>query len=88
MNYTNTIQFLNKGFGINEMDQTNCTLANVDTQSVQGFCQGSASVPRGFVSIEIGANGTMSECRSVAAVVDSGKESPKINEQCDSLPYM
>ena len=72
------------------MDQTNCSLASADNlpAAALGFCHGSASVPRGFISIEVGANGTMSECRSVANVVDNGKESPKINEQCDSLPYM
>lgn len=76
------MQFLNKIF---QADYANC---DADTLSVFGFCHGSASVPRGFVSTEVGANDAMSKCHSAADVVDSGKESPKINEQCISLPYM
>ena len=53
---------------------------------ILGFCLGSASVPRGFVSVEVGADGAGSQCDSEAAVVDSGKESPMIDEECDSLP--
>lgn len=90
MSYPNTTQFLKKAFHINQvLGHTNCVHVSGDTQSAVGFCNGSASVPRGFVSFEVGANGTMSECQSMADVVDGGKESPKINEECgDSLPYM
>ena len=87
MHYQNLMQLL-QTFGINQVDHANCVHASADTQSVLGFCNGSASAPRGFVSVEVGANVTTSECRSVADVVDSDKESPKIDEQCDSLPYM
>lgn len=88
ISYPNTTQFINKVFSINQVNNPNCGLASAETQSVLGFCRGSASVPRGFVSFEIGPNGTVSECRNGSDVVDSGKKSPKINEQCDSLPYM
>ena len=38
--------------------------------AVLGFCRGSASVPRGFVSIELGATDHDSQCDNTAAVVD------------------
>ena len=60
---------------------------SADTEAL-GFCRGSASIPRGFISIEVGADGTMSECQTVADVVDSGKESPMIGEQCETLPHV
>ena len=62
------------------------TCITADT-AILGFCRGSASVPRGFVSVEVGA-GARSQCDSEAAVVDSGKQSPMIGDQCDSLPHM
>ena len=51
--------------------------------TVQGFCRGSASVPRGFVSVEVGASNARSQCESEAAVVDSGKNGPTVGNQCD-----
>ena len=59
-----------------------------DTAETLGFCRGSASIPRGFVSVEIGASSADSACQTVATVMDSGKGSPMIGEQCDSLPHV
>ena len=54
---------------------------------ILGFCRGSASVPRGFVSVELGAE-TQSQCENTAAVVDTGKAAPLMGEQCNSLPHV
>ena len=62
------------------------TLMSTDT-SILGFCRGSASVPRGFVSIELGAE-TQSQCENTAAVVDTGRAAPILGDQCDSLPHV
>ena len=51
--------------------------------TVQGFCRGSASVPRGFVSVEVGASNARSQCESEAAVVDSDKNGPTVGDQCN-----
>ena len=49
--------------------------------SFLGFCRGSASVSRGFVSVE-----TQSQCESTAAVVDAGRTAPLMGDQChDSM---
>ena len=56
--------------------------------AVLGFCHGSASVPRGFVSVEIGATETESQCDNTATVVDSGKNGPLLGDVCDSLPHV
>lgn len=76
-------------FGVNEM--ISCTgihqSISADTEAL-GFCRGSASVPRGFVSVEVGAGSAASECQNEAAVVDSGKESPMIGDQCDTSPHV
>jgi hypothetical protein len=52
-----------------------------------GFCLGSASVPRGFVSVELGAE-TQSQCENTAAVVDTGRATPLMGDQCDSMPHV
>ena len=65
------------------MDQD---IISADT-SVLGFCRGSASVPRGFVSVELGAE-TQSQCENTAAVVDTGRPTPLMGDQCDSMPHV
>ena len=55
--------------------------------SILGFCRGSASVPRGFVSVELGAE-TQSQCENTAAVVDTGRPTPLMGDQCDSMPHL
>ena len=87
MNYTSLSDFL----GNFALDNTfivceNQDMISVDT-SVLGFCQGSASVPRGFVSVELGAE-TQSECENTAAVVDTGRPTPLMGDQCDSMPHV
>ena len=54
-----------------------------------GFCRGSASVPRGlgFVSVEVGAE-IQSQCENTAAVVDTGRPTPLMGDQCDSMPHL
>ena len=76
------------GFRINQNsinDVITCT-GSSDT-SVLGFCRGSASVPRGFVSLELGAE-TQSQCETTAAVVDTGRATPPMGDQCDSMPHV
>ena len=58
-----------------------------DTE-ILGFCGRSASVPRGFVSVELGATARNSWCDNTTAVVDSGKAAPLIGDACDSLPHV
>ena len=49
-----------------------------------GFCRnGSASVPRGFVGVE-----TQSQCENTAAVVDTGRPTPLMGDQCVSMPHV
>ena len=56
--------------------------------SVVGFCRGSASAPRGFVSAELGAE-TEPQCENTAAVVDTGRDAPLImGDQCESMPHV
>ena len=55
---------------------------------VLGFCRGSASVPRGFVSVEVGAETSQSQCENSAAVVDTGRAAPLMGEQCESVPHL
>ena len=61
-------------------DAVTCTTYTISADtSVLGFCRGSASVPRGFVSVELGAY-TQSECENTAAVVDTGRAAPLVGE--------
>ena len=55
---------------------------------VLGFCCGSASVPQGFVSIEVGAETSQSQCENSAAVVDTGRAAPLVEDQCESRPHL
>ena len=61
-----------------------CTNQTI-SESFLGFCRGSASAPRGFVSVELGAE-TM--CENTAALVDTGRIGPLMGDQCDSLPHV
>ena len=61
---------------------TNKTIS-VDTMLL-GFCQGSASVPRGFVSVELGAG----KCNNTAVVVDTGRDALLLGDQCESVPHV
>ena len=93
MNYTSLTDFLGD-FAFIDSNKTLMTLCmeemlmSNDT-SILGFCRGSASVPRGFVSIElqVGAE-VQSQCENTAAVVDTGRAAPLMGNQCDSLPYV
>ena len=70
-------------------DAINCTGQTISVDgAVHGFCGGSASVPRGFVSVEVGASNNGSQCESEAAVVDSGKNGPTVGDQCDDQPHV
>ena len=86
MNYTSLSDFL-ANFAIDN------TLAVCDNQGIisdhsfLGFCRGSASVPRGFISVEFGAE-TQSQCENTAAVVDTGRPTPLMGDQCDSMPHL
>ena len=72
-------------FGVNEV--IDCMEKIITAEStILGFCRGSASVPRGFVSPEVGARDESDKCDNDAAVVDIGKYTPKLGEQCDTLP--
>ena len=92
MNYTSLTDFLGD-FAPYDNETIMCvnqTLISTNTQaseSILGFCRGSASVPRGFVSVELGAE-TQSQCENTAAVVDTGRAAPLMGDQCDSLPHM
>ena len=91
MNYTSLTDFLGN-FAFVDSNKTLMTLCmeemlmSNDT-SILGFCRGSASVPRGFVSVELGAE-AQSQCENAAAVVDTGRAAPLMGDQCDSLPYV
>ena len=88
MNYTSLSDFL-RNFII--IDNTFTLCENQDMISADssflGFCRGSASVPRGFVSVEFGAE-TQSQCENTAAVVDTGRPTPLMGDQCDSMPHL
>ena len=64
------------------MDQT----ISADT-SLLGFCRGSASVPRGFVSVELDGE-IESQCDNTAAVVDTGRGAPLMGDQCELMPHV
>ena len=90
MNYTSLANF-SRGFGDKNsgtvlismcMDQT----ISADT-SLLGFCRGSASVPRGFVSVELDGE-TESQCDNTAAVVDTGRGAPLMGDKCDAVPHV
>ena len=88
MNYTSLSDFL----GDFAIDNTLAVCENqdmiyFDPSSFLGFCRGSASVPRGFVSVELGAE-TQSQCENTAAVVDTGRPTPLMGHQCDSMPHL
>ena len=62
---------------------TNETIS-VDTMLL-GFCQGSASVPRGFATVELGAG----KCNSTAVMMDTGRDAaPLLGDQCESVPHV
>jgi hypothetical protein len=90
MNYASLSDFL----GDFALDNNSNTLAAcIDKEIISadpsflGFCRGSASVPRGFVSVELGAE-TQSQCENTAAVVDTGRATPLMGDQCDSMPHV
>ena len=89
MSYTGLTDFLGN-FALHNnativcMNQT-ITFAN---SSFLGFCRGSASVPRGFVSVEVGAKMSQPQCENSAAVVDTGRAAPLMGEQCESMPHL
>ena len=84
MNYTSLSDFL----GNFEIDNTLPVCDTISSDpSFLGFCRGSASVPRGFVSVELGAE-TQSQCENTAAVVDTGRATPLMGDQCDSMPHV
>jgi hypothetical protein len=86
-NYISWSEFL-KNFAIDNIVAV-CANQNIISAdpSFLGFCRGSASVPRGFVSVELGAE-TQSQCENTAAVVDTGRAAPLMGDQCDSMTHM
>ena len=87
MNYTSLADFLGD-FALNDNETIMCTDQTISTDtSVLGFCRGSASVPRGFISVELGAE-TQSQCENTAAVVDTGRAAPLMGDQCESMPHV
>ena len=77
-----------ENFGISQTDLMTCTSPPDSLDPfLLGFCRGSASVPRGFVSVELGAE-TQSQCENTAAVVDTGRPTPLMGDQCDSMPHL
>ena len=88
MNYTNLTDFLGN-FALDNNETIICAAQTVITAetAILGFCGGSASVPRGFVSVELGAE-TVSQCDNTAAVVDTGRCAPLMVDQCDSMPHV
>ena len=66
-----------------------CTNYNISSDTpVFGFCRGSASVPREFVSVEVGAETSQSQCENTAAVVDTDRAAPLMGKQCESMPHL
>ena len=88
MKYTNLIDFLGD-FALENNDTITCMGQTVVTANtfLLGFCRGSSSVPRGFVSVELGDE-TESQCENLAAVVDTGRDAPLMGGQCDSMPHV
>ena len=88
MNYTGLADILGQ-FALNDNKTIVCMNQTIisDESTVLGFCGGSASVPRGFVSVELGAE-TQSQCENTAAVVDTGRAAPLMGDQCDSRPHV
>ena len=85
--YASLIAFLEHS-GTN-VDMVTCTNYTISAgTSVLGFCRGSASVPRGFVSVELGAETQSAQCENTAAVVDTDRAAPLMEEQCDSMPHV
>ena len=75
-------------FALDNNETIICTDQTISADSsLLGFCRGSASVPRGFVSVELGGE-TESQCDNTAAVVDTGRGAPLMGEQCDSMPHV
>ena len=88
MNYTSLTDFLGD-FALDNNKTIMCVNQMIisDESTVLGFCRGSASVPRGFVSVELGAE-TRSQCENTAAVVDTGRAAPLMGDQCESMPHV
>ena len=71
------------------MIQSHCINYTISADSsILGFCRGSASVPRGFVSVELGAETQSAQCENTAAVVDTARTAPLTGDQCDSLLHV
>ena len=89
MSYTSLIDFLGN-FALHNNAAIECTDQTITfaNSSFLGFCRGSASVPRGFVSVEVGAELSQSQCENSAAVVDTGRAVPLMGEQCESRPHL
>lgn len=88
-NYSSLQDFLGD-FKVNEMTTCAGLSTAINTNMFLGFCRGSASASRGFVSAEFGADTYNNEsvCENSTTVVDSGKQTPMLGEQCDSLPHL
>ncbi len=88
MNYTSLTDLL-EDFAVVDNNKTLMCMEEMlmsNDTSILGFCRGSASIPRGFVSAELGAE-IQSQCENTAAVVDTGR-APLMGDKCDSLPYV
>ena len=87
--YTSLIDFLgNFAPDNNNVDMCMDQISTSSDSSILGFCRGSASVPRGFVSVEVGAEMSQSQCENSAAVVDTGRAAPLVGNQCESMPHL
>lgn len=90
MNYTSLTDFLG-AFALYDNETIMCMnqsmISTNTTESILGFCRGSASVPRGFISVELGAE-AQSQCENTAAMVDTGRAAPLMGDQCDSLSHV
>ena len=88
MNYTSIRDFFQGPMtNVNSVTVMCMDQAITADTSLLGFCRGSASVPRGFVSVELGAE-TESQCDNTATVVDTSRGAPLMGDQCDFIPHV
>ena len=85
MIYTNLTRLLQE-FG-SDQDRLGCAAPTLSAigASVVGFCRGSASVPRGFVTSELGTTSMQEQnCDGVAAVEYDRSFPFQLGQQCSS----
>ena len=88
MNYTSIRDFFQGPMTNVNSVTVMCTDQTISADtSLLGFCRGSASVPRGFVSVELGGD-SESQCDNTATVVDTSRGAPLMGDQCDFIPHV